>query len=162
MGSEGGGGGFCVAVAIVSIQPGGRSPRHRKVMLAVQVNENPAVNWDDRGRNLASEDLAAYLELPLSFTETVVDEATVIADGWTPSGIWTHLEFAGIAPVLTTPSRVVWDARFTTETIVRAGPGRRLRPAALRVRDVPVLVGVQDLGVADLVSGHGPPSPRGE
>ena len=108
--------GLCLVVTAPRVQPSSET-RSIEVQVSVQIYEHPVQNWAEKGAKRSPEDVGENVIAALQFTQQIGGEVT---EGWTPSARWTPFQFEGLRPVFSSSDQVVFEALFSTRTILSA------------------------------------------
>lgn len=106
--------GLCIVVSISRVDPGDEGHQHVRATVSLMIYERPAINWGEKGRQLAIEDAAEAAMISLGWTNG--------APGWAPSATWTRFVFGGFRQVLASTDMVAMQATFTTDTHLQVAP----------------------------------------
>ncbi|MBN9691303.1 MAG: hypothetical protein J0M24_13790 [Verrucomicrobia bacterium] len=104
-------GGLCLVVTTPRVRPSSEV-RSLEVTISVQIYEHPLQNWSAKGPQRSPEDVGENLMARLMFTQF----GSEFSEGWSPSAVWTNLQFGGLRPVFSSPDQVVFETTFTTRT----------------------------------------------
>lgn len=107
--------GLCLSVSVPRVDPGEESPQAIVATVSVMIYERPAINWSEKGRQLALEDAGEAVFQSLGFDDD-------FAPGWSPSATWDRFQFSGMRIVFSNSDQSVMEVTFTTGTLVKIAP----------------------------------------